>query len=232
MATLNHIVTQLADALNRPNDSMFKARLKELVIQEFSLFVARSIDKYGIDKEFVYSYTITQFTLVNSQNNKLSYLYTTNKIPRPLRYKGDAPFVYVGLEHGYLAFSYRNFNNRMNINLIPNVGNMPSYDFHNDRLRLWNAPIELVVPQFYYGEQVGPQENELATNATLLVQQVPGDPRESSTPDVSSDFAFDGDKEFPISQDLVQQIKLSLLKGELSVTDSKDVIEASHKDNN
>jgi len=232
MAKLDHIVTQIADSLNRPIDAALKARIKELVIQEFAMFVSRSINKYGIDKEFVYSYTITEFTITNYINQKeltIPYLTTVNKIPRPLRYESDTPFVYVGLEEGNIPFAFRNFSSRQYTNLLPNVGLIPSYDFHEDRIRIWNAPIELMIPKLY--DDPNPPDNIVAPTAKLLVQQVPADPRASSTPDVIQNI-FDGDKEFPITQDMVQQIKLSLLKGELSVTDSKDKIEATHLENN
>jgi len=98
MATLKHIVDQLADALNRPSDGQFKARLKELIVQEYMLYVSRSISKYGVDKEFVSSYYINEIELVSTLNGKTvttPYYQTVNKVPRPLRYNGDVPFIYV-----------------------------------------------------------------------------------------------------------------------------------------
>lgn len=228
MATLNHIVSQLADSLNRPNDTAFKKRLKELVVQEFAMFVSRSIAKYGIDNEFVLSYTITELRLVTTINGKTlarPYYETVNKLPRPLRYPSNCPFVYVGEEDGDVPYSYRNLSSRKFTNLLPNVGDGPSYDFSEDKLQLWNIPNRTV-------HVMTPEEHYEDVPKTLLVLQVPSDPRASQTPDVFSEFMFDDDREFPITQDMVQQIKLSLLKGELSVTDSKDKIEATHLDNN
>lgn len=229
MATLNNIITQLADSLNRPFDEMFKSRLKELVIQEFALYVSRSITKYGVDKEFVYSYYINELEEITTLNNRVlvrPYYQTVNKIPRPLRYEGDVPFIYVGTVDGDMPFSYRNIHSRKYTSLVPNVGAAPSYDFHEDRLRLWNTPLEIA---------------ELATNehpiiygpiTNILVQEVPSDPRANSYPDLLDQWFLNDDREFPVTQDFIQQIKLSLLKGELSVTDSKDKVEATHLDNN
>jgi len=224
MATLNSIITQLGDALNRPIDSMLRARLKDLVIQTFSLFVSRSITSYGIDKEFVYSYYITELESVSTIEGitlARPYIITKNKIPRPLRYDTNCPFVYVGTVEGDIPFSYRNKHSRKYTSLLPNVGNVPSYDFHEDRIIIWNPP-ELFT---------GSEPPQPIPFTTILVQQVPFDPRVASHPDEFGEFIFDDDREFPITQDLVEQIKLTLLQGELSVTDSKDKIEATHLDN-
>jgi hypothetical protein len=232
MATLNHIVTQLADALNRPTDGPFKKRLKELVIQEFAMFVSRSITKYGIDDEFVLSYLITELRLVTTINGKTlarPYYQTVNKIPRPLRYSSNCPFIYVGEEDGDVPYSYRKISSRKFTNILPNVGAGPSYDFSEDRLQLWNLPNVIITPA---DPLANPPTDAVIAPKTLLVLQVPSDPRLSQTPDVFKDFVFDDDREFPITQDMVQQIKLSLLQGELTVTDSKDKVEATHLDNN
>lgn len=224
MATLNSIITQLADALNRPEDSMLRSRLKDLVIQTFALFVSRSITTYGIDKEFVYSYYITQLQEVNTIEGVTltrPYIITENKIPRPLRYSSNCPFVYVGTVEGDISFAYRHKHSRQYTNFLPYIGEAPSYDFHEDRIILWN------IPRFY----TTAEPPVLIPIAPLLVQQVPFDPRVASHPDEFGDFIFDDDREFPITQDLVQQIKLSLLQGELNITDSKDKVEATHIDN-
>lgn len=232
MATLGKIVTQIADALNRPFDAMLKARLKDLVIQEFSLYASRSISKYGIDKEFVYTYIVTELETISSISGTAlvrPYMRTINKIPRPLRYNSDCPFIYVGTTEGDIVFSFRNFFNRRYTNLLPNVGNAPSYDFVEDRLLLWNTPVTIITPANPDAEP--PVEAVTAPLDHIMIKQVPFDPRTASTPDSLDDDRFDSDKEFPVTQDFVNQIITALLSGQLRVTDSKDVVEATHKDN-
>lgn len=219
MATLKHIVDQLADSLNRPFDGMLKSRLKELVMQEFALYVSRSIDKYGVDKEFIYSFHITDLTLVDGT---IAYLETTNVIPTPLRYNSNTPFIYVGTEDGDYPFSYYNAHSKRFVSYLPNVGAAPFYDYVNGKIRIWNYPTTS-------NDDVPPVVTPLAN---LLVQLVPTDRRVSTTPDVVKDFFLNDDAECPITQDLVNQIKVSLLKGELLVTDEKDKVEATHLDNN
>lgn len=222
MATLNSIVSQLADSLNRPNDQILKARLKDLVIQEFGLYVSRSIAKYGIDKEWVLSYYITQLEAVTTINNKTlerPYYRTVNKISRPLRYMSDSPFVYVGLEDGDVPFLYSNLTSRRFSSLLPNIGLVPKYDFVEDRLVFWDLPVTETEPDVFV--PIG----------SLIARFVPADPRVTTTPDIVSTFTLNADNELPVTLDFIQQIKLSLLKGELSVTDSKDKVEASHIDN-
>lgn len=225
MATLNQIVTQIADALNRPFDDMLKNRLKDVVIQQFGLFVSRSISQYGIDREFIYSYDVSQFKHVTTKNNvalTIPYYESVNPIPTPLRYKSDTPFVYVGGTQGDTPFSFRNLHARTITNSLPNIGISPAYDFRDSKLYIWNTPISII-----NGTEPTP------TDATipLLIRQVPDDPRNIASPDVLQAMKFNADSEFPITMDLVQQIKESIIKGELLITDHKDKVESTHLDN-
>jgi len=58
-----------------------------------------------------------------------------------------------------------------------------------------------------------------------------GDVFANSTENRLNDTTFTDDTDLPLPEDLIQAIKLKLLQGELSITDSDDKIKAQHIDN-
>lgn len=100
MATLNKLAYNIASSFDRDSDFLFIERIKDLIINTRNLFVHRETDKYGVNERYIQSY-VAELTSVNASmdstiNSRYTLLRTTNKIPNPIRYQSDVPFVFVG----------------------------------------------------------------------------------------------------------------------------------------
>ena len=110
MATLFGLETQVAEAFDRGTDLMFIERIKDLIINERAMLIHREVDKYGINDMYVQPYS-PDLILVNASEisgfpSEKQFLRTQNKIPTPIRYQSDSPFVFVGTVDRRVVFRY------------------------------------------------------------------------------------------------------------------------------
>ena len=110
MATLNTLAFQVASSFDRDTDFLFIERIKDLIIQTRNTFVHREIDKYGVNYRYVQPY-VADLEEVNASEestiiSKFTLLRTVNKIPVPLRFNTDVPFVFVGSLDRMIPFRY------------------------------------------------------------------------------------------------------------------------------
>lgn len=134
MATLNQIVEELADALNRPFDTFLKERLKLIVRHERSRVIRQSVNKDGNDKLFRQRYSVTVSTVDNSDSVFLTggtVLRTDNKIAKPIRYVTDVPFVYVGAMDGSNSFIYCEMSELRYVGSLRNNAEAIRYNYRN-----------------------------------------------------------------------------------------------------
>jgi len=142
MATLNTLAHQVASSFDRETDLLFIERLKELIINTRNLFVHREIDKYGVNYVYVQPY-IAELIKVNASldstiDSKFELLRTSNKIPRPLRFQTDVPFVFVGSVDRMIGFrSIKPYILKASRSLR-NIGNAICYFYSNEYLYIWN----------------------------------------------------------------------------------------------
>lgn len=111
MPTLNKLVSEVAHELNRPYDYILHSRIRELLIAQRSELVHREIDKYGINEIYIQGYQIDEFELVNASeivgiNSSKQLLRSVNKIPTPIRYQTDDPFLFMGSADHRITFRY------------------------------------------------------------------------------------------------------------------------------
>lgn len=210
MPTLNSIASEICDALGRPFDWMFHARVKELIKHERATIIKQTVDKHGMSGLFIQEYNPT---LILTTNQKIYYnkklLRTENIIPQPIRHNTDILFEFVGNEDG-VSYTYvtptegRRFRQH-----LPFVCSAITYTYLEGHIYLFNNAIlkRLVVRAAY---------DDWNLNDDL--ENGGGIP------------CFD-DSEFPLTSDLIQTIKIKLVSQELNVTDSKDKIPAEHIDN-
>lgn len=110
MATLNSLAYQVASSFDRDTDFLFIERIKDLIINVRSTFIHRELDKYGVNEQYIQPY-IAELEEVNASEttyitSKLTILRTTNKIPTPIRYQSDVPFIFVGSVDRTIPFRY------------------------------------------------------------------------------------------------------------------------------
>lgn len=219
MPTLRQVATQVAYDLNRPYDNILIKRLSDLILQEAAKFLRQSIERNGADKSLVLTYIETLTVKDISVNTSIidanqNLLRTTNKIYNPIRTKGDSPFLYVGSIDFSKPIKYSPSNARLFDKYLPNVGCTPSYDYINQYLYFYNLQkMKYIAIRALF-------ENPLDVFDSLL----------SGDTSDTTNFCVE-DHALPIPMDILNDIKKSLLAGELKVTDDKDKVEATHLDN-
>ena len=155
MATLNTLAIQVASSFDRDSDFLFIERIKDLIIQTRNLFVHRETDKYGINDRYIQPYLATLEKVNASVDptipSRYEILRTTNKIPAPIRFNSDVPFVFVGsLDRmiGFRNIKPYSIRNSRNLRLI---GNAICYFYTNEYIYIWNnTKLERILVEAIY----------------------------------------------------------------------------------
>lgn len=142
MATLNTLAYQVTSSFDRGEDILFLERIKDLIIQTRNTFVHREADKYGVNDRYIQPY-LANLILVNSSIDEIiisrfEVLRTENKIPAPIRYQSDTPFVFVGSLDRMIPFRYMKpyimkFNRTLHL-----IGSAICYFYTNQYVYIWN----------------------------------------------------------------------------------------------
>ncbi len=221
MATLNQIVTEILDITNRPHDTLFKERLKLTFKHERSTLIRQALNKYNDVTLFKQRYTvaISTSTLSDSLTNTTStgVRRTTNKIYKPIRYNTDVPFNFVGSDSGTVSYLYTELSELPYISELPNNALAIRYTYRNEYIYIYGS--ESTLASINYISIESPLELPESVIPTQTYS------------DTQAETIYNDDMEFPIPDDMIQDIKNRILSGELRVTDSSDKIEATHLDN-
>lgn len=238
MASLKLIADEIAGALDRPFDDMFKERIKSIFRHEMATMIRQQLNKTGVDDQFK-----TRFSLVCKPSTPSDSPYGTltlgnnwfrseNPIPKPIRYTTDDPFVYVGDPSGELPYIYTKLAEMRYTSLLH--ANMQNYQIGDGDLKLPHRYVYANDFIYVYYDNVLEGEDVL-TELKLLVEGVFTVNPNITTSTIENNTAgivyFDT-MELPLPEDMIQLIKERLLKGELSITDDKDKITPAHMDNN
>lgn len=231
MPSLNQYAQQFADSLGRPYDAVLRERIKDLIVQERATFLQRTMDKDGIDKEYRQTYYATlELVYVNEVTpqgvpqplgitDKQVYK-TTNKIPKPIRWRNYTPFMYVGSEAGNAPYRMGNYYTKSINAFLPLIGEVIMYDYIDGYI--------YVFPNYTTEGAVIP------LSTSLRIDEVIQNPRfirtNSAIESRENCIMFTDDMEFPLPLDMINSLKLSLK--ELFITDHKDVLEKTHIDTN
>jgi hypothetical protein len=188
MATLNKLAYQVASSFDRDSDFLFIERLKDLIIQTRNQFVHREIDKYGVNEKYVQPY-IAELTLVNASmdstiDSRYELLRTTNKIPSPIRYQTDVPFIFVGSVDRMIGF--RNIKSYImkSSRSLRFIGSAICYFYSNGYIYIWNSTkLENVLVEAVYEELDVTQDNDDTTG-----------------------LCYKDDMEFPLAGDMLNDV--------------------------
>jgi len=217
MATFNSIADEIAGALDRPFDDMFKQRIKEVFRHELARMLRQSMDKTGVDVSLVQRYTAV-LEEVDSGDTVVSYdctiLRTEDKIYKPIRWKTVEPFTYIGSDD--IPFIYRHSVEAKRLApFLSLTGNAISYDYRNGYIYIYNG-----------------KRLEYVTIETVFAN--PADILAVETADAIGigESTCKDDMVIPIAEDLIQTVKDKLFSGELAIIDDKDKVKPAHIDNN
>lgn len=216
MATLKAIATEICDSLDRPYDGMFLERVMVLVRYTTAKLLRESVKKYGADRQFTLRY---KADIERVSDDDMMYIdedtpvyRTTNKIFTAIRDNEPIPFTYVGSKDGF-PFTYRNraLHNFASFLLLSGKG--ISYDVINNYLYIFNNSRVKEV-----------HIEAIWENPIEIIKEI-----ESGK---YTDKYVEEEYSLPIPEDMIDRIKAILLSGELSITDDKDKVVATHIDNN
>ena len=188
MATLNQLAYQVASSFDRDADFLFIERIKELIINTRNQFVHREIDKYGVNDRYIQPY-VAELILVNASNDstitsKLEFLRTTNKIPTPIRYQTDVPFIFVGSVDRKVNFRYIKPYIISFVRNVRYIGNAICYFYINEYIYIYNnTKLDRVLIDAAYEKLDVTQDNDDVTG-----------------------LCYKDDMEFPLAGDMLNDV--------------------------
>jgi hypothetical protein len=229
MASLKLIADEISDALNRPFDDMLKERIKSIFRHELAAMIRQQINKHGISDHFVSNFQTTciqSSPLINityNSENVDNWFRTEFKIPNPIRYTTDDPFMYVGTTDRSVPFIYTKLSEFAHVGYLPII--QQAYQMVVGQTKLKTPARYFYVDGYIYiyAENIDEFEPIILNVEGIFV----GNPNQ-----VENGISFDDTVEFPMPEDMIQLVKERLLKGELSIIDDKDKIKSEHIDNN
>lgn len=143
--TLNEQAAMIANTLNQPFNHELKERIKDIYRQQMALYIRRSIKEHGIDSSLVISYNAELIRVgryskpvFNSDGDYI--LRSKYRVPSPLRYPGDSPFIYVGTVDGVTSFPQRNASEATYTHLYLSIGGSISYRLDNGYIYINDRP--------------------------------------------------------------------------------------------
>ncbi len=186
MATLNQLSDNIAIRLNRPFDSVLKELIKDSYKDLRALYLKRTIERNGIHESLKQSYDV-ELELVDFSDScfisvDCPLLKTKNKVAKPLQYKTDVPFDYVGTITGN-SITHSTFGTIKFYKHLPLVGNAMYYFYMNDHI-------------YVYGN---------TKLGVIRIESVFANPEQAISLCNNAD-CYDDDMEFPLPQDIIFNI--------------------------
>jgi hypothetical protein len=213
MATLNQLASNVAHLLGQPLNETLKERIKDDYKYLRVKYYRQSIERYGVDQVIKVSY-IVPLEVVDIADNCIidigcNISRSINTVGRPMRYKTDTPFTFVGTPDGY-SFTYiRNISEERYRRYIKNVSKGVLWMYLNDYIYLFDDKIK-----------------------QIKVEGVPENPEQWIT--ICDDTTcYNDDMEFPLSYDVVESITTEIFKlyGVKPIEDKTVEMNVEHKDN-
>jgi len=134
--TLNKLADQLAADMNRSNDFKLKARLIDLISQEYATILKQTVDKNGYSESLISSVYIPlerSMTLPLEITRKRILYVTKLKIKQPLRTSlAPQPFTFVGSYDGVVSFIPSSFELISYNDNLPFISESIKYVYSNN----------------------------------------------------------------------------------------------------
>jgi hypothetical protein len=196
MASLNQIADGLTLELKRPEDTILRDLIKDLIKQQRALYLRQSIDKYGVDLQYIQRYR-AELIKVDKADTCLVTVgcaihRTENKVPTPVRYNCDVPFQFVGSVDEGITFVYTPMSGWKHTSYNKYTANIVRYDYIDNYIYLFNTRrLKYISIRAIY------------ENPSLII------------PCMNDDIVgicYTDDMEFPIPEDLLTIIRQNILK--------------------
>lgn len=147
--TLNKLADQLAADMNRSNDFKLKARLIDLISQEYATILKQTVDKNGYSQSLI---TSVYIPLERDKTSPLGILkkkilqVSKLKIKQPLRtILSPQPFTFVGSYDGVVSFIPTSFEAINYNDNLPFISQSIKYIYSNNYIYvISNAPIKKI----------------------------------------------------------------------------------------
>jgi hypothetical protein len=143
MATINDIVLQVADNVNKSFDEMFKARIKDLIIIGISKYAKQSIVNNGIGDEFISTQEIElekvkELEVCDGEDKGCYILRSKNKILNPIYTLGSEPFTNVSTYNGQIVAIHTSKVAKKHQKFARYTHSVLMYDYKQGHLILYN----------------------------------------------------------------------------------------------
>lgn len=212
MATLNQIVTILAERSGRQYDLVFKRELKTIVHYWRVQILKQTIQKKASQVSYFLNPIVIEIEQVPEIECPIKdgcVLRSKERLPKTLR-TSTAPFFYVGdPKFKGLGFSH---SQSFNLDFVKHSRNQPTnivrYTFVDGYIYLYGLPS----PQRYIGVQDVFESPELLKTVNCETGEITN--------------CYTDDNEYPLTEDLVQQLIQAILATELRIqaqSDTKEV---------
>lgn len=232
MATLKQIADDISNTLDRPFDVQFKERVKYVFLNELASVLRQEINKRDISEDMkqTYSAPIVLATTGDIPNSQITdtVFKTVNKVSKPVRYNTDEPFVSIYLVAYKRPCIYVTDQREIFYRSSFKLNNITSdldvfYTYRNGYLYFYN----LILPE---GETdiVAADKFVIITGVHNTFEFI------DSITNEAADYrlGFDEDAELPVSDDIIQLVKIKLLAQDFALLDNRDKVQPTHIDNN
>ena len=208
MASINQLVSEIAHSLGKPNNHTLRENIKSIIIHTRNELIRHSYEQHKyVDKVLNYRYRVSLIAVNDGdielpEGVEINFVKrTTQKVPRPVRLTNNLPFLRVS-SVGYktnVEFPFvKETTARFAANL-PGMGGLPSYDYINDYLYLFNTKGKF--------NALGNIVIEAPFENPSLVQELNGKAGEYNA-------LFGDDNEWFLPEDMIGQIKDIVYKRE------------------
>ena len=191
MATINQLVSQLANSLKQPNSVPVRKALRLEIIQTRNMLIRQSFEHHNyVDKGLQQKFQLE----IEVFDGKI---ITLNKVPKPVRLTNNNPFhsiTYIKDNNIFNIPYIKEDNNKFYKNL-PGMINIPSYDYINGYIYLSNININdistIFVESVFEIPQIFELDEEVSENNIKLIND---------------------DDEFLLPEDMISNLKKIILE--------------------
>ena len=204
MASLNQISNYIARKLNKVNDYAVIQQAKFAVKQYRALELRRSVEKDGVEKTLRQRIVVELVKVDKADNCYIDVgckiLKTKNPFPRPIRIKGGAPFLHVGLLAGFEDLTYTTLQELKFTKHNKYTFNIGRYDYIDNHIYVFNKTKLAYLEVIHYFEDLEGLINYCDSEC------------------------YDDNSEFPIALDLIPLMVQSILANEFKlVTENEEI---------